>query len=341
MKIALLSGAYKNAGDFLIEKRCRALLQYCYPDAEISVLKRNDSFDGRIDELNSYDLIVFGGGPGFRKNVYPNKIPFVSNIEEVKVPCCILGWGWKEQSINTALIYKKNYFGSKMYQFIKSMDDKKAVSCRDWYTKRMLDNQGFKNVRMTGCPAWYDVDVVNNLTYKGCSLAGKENPYIIVSDAAFPKNIKQTEKLISILRGIYPKARIKLLLHRGITSQNSYLSGKDIMEKYCYECEDISGSVDGFSQYDECDLHIGFRVHAHIYNLSHGNTTILINEDARGFGVNDALGLPNIVIDKYLDKTVEDAIEYVVTTKGNCYNNAASNMKKYFGEMTEYIKGLL
>ena len=41
-------------------------------------------------------------------------------------------------------------------------------------------------------------------------------------------------------------------------------------------------------------MHIGFRVHAHIYNLSKRNRTILLEEDGRGAGVNQALGLSNI-----------------------------------------------
>lgn len=35
MNIALLSGAYKNAGDFLIERRMMELLQYVFHEATI------------------------------------------------------------------------------------------------------------------------------------------------------------------------------------------------------------------------------------------------------------------------------------------------------------------
>ena len=41
-------------------------------------------------------------------------------------------------------------------------------------------------------------------------------------------------------------------------------------------------------------MHVGYRVHAHIYNLSRRGTSILIEEDARGAGVNDALNLRHI-----------------------------------------------
>ena len=58
---------------------------------------------------------------------------------------------------------------------------------------------------------------------------------------------------------------------------------------------DISYGVDGFKIYDDCDLHLGYRVHAHIYNLSKRNISVLLEEDGRGAGANSALKLNNII----------------------------------------------
>ncbi len=342
MKIALMSGAYKNAGDFLIEKRSKEVLQYGYPEAEITIFKRNISYDDRVDELNSYDAIVFGGGPGFQKNIYPDRTPFVSNLEDIKVPCAVLGWGWKGKNIKNETIYKKNRFTPEMYNFISFLNKPgNSISCRDWYTVQMLNEYGFKDVAMTGCPAWYEVEMVKDLKYKGCTLGNSDAPYIIVSDAAFPKNIKYTGKLIEIIREKFPKARIKLLLHRGITDGNKYLTEPGFTERLNYEFEDISGSAAGFAQYDECDLHIGFRVHAHIYNLSHGNTTILINEDARGFGVNGIMGISDIAIDKYLKKNINILIDNVINSKGIMFCASSEVIKNQFDRMQEFVQGIV
>lgn len=64
MKIALLSGAFVNAGDFLIEQRSKVLLETNIPNVQVDVLKRNRCYDDKIDMLNGYDMIVFGGGMG-------------------------------------------------------------------------------------------------------------------------------------------------------------------------------------------------------------------------------------------------------------------------------------
>lgn len=341
MKIALMSGAYKNAGDFLIEYRSKGLLEKVYPEATINVLKRDLSYDDRIDELNSYDAIVFGGGPGFQRNIYPDKIPFVSDLDSIKVPCSIIGWGWKSKNIKNSSVYSKTVFTPNMIKFIDFMDkDKNSMSCRDWYTKQMMNNYGYQNVVMTGCPAWYDTNIVEDLKYKGCSL-NKSTPYIIVSDAAFRRNTRYTLVLIETIRKLYPDSRIKLLLHRGINTINEFLIKKENLMRYNYEYEDISGNVDGFSQYDECDLHIGFRVHAHIYNLSHGNTTLLINEDARGYGVNDALGLPNIPLDRYFCRGVESQIQIINQSEGTYYNNSCNAIKNQYNQMIKYLKGII
>lgn len=63
-------------------------------------------------------------------------------------------------------------------------------------------------------------------------------------------------------------------------------------------------------------------MHAHIYNLSRENVSILLNEDARGAGVNNALSLKNInltlykmfknTVDKYLEEKLNDYLNFII-----------------------------
>ena len=146
--------------------------------------------------------------------------------------------------------------------------------------------------------------------------------------------------LLEIIRTAYPQAHIKVLLHRGITQHNKWLTEKQNQIKIQYEIDTISGSSEGFQQYETCDLHIGFRVHAHIYNLSMGTPSILINEDARGNGVNDALGLRNVSIDKYLDKQLCNYFEYLAATDLQQYRQSCEAIKFYYTAMQKYIEEL-
>ncbi len=122
MKIALMSGAYVNAGDFLIEQRCLRLLEKYLPKAQVDVWKRNISCEGRQEELRAYDLIVFGGGPGYQKNLYPDAVPFVSDLSSLKTPVVIMGWGWKGKDISDQSIYKQR-LSESMIRFVKNAEN--------------------------------------------------------------------------------------------------------------------------------------------------------------------------------------------------------------------------
>lgn len=61
MNVALLSGAYKNAGDYLIVHRCEALIKHIFPGCTITEYERRKSLDDKINELNKMDVLILGG----------------------------------------------------------------------------------------------------------------------------------------------------------------------------------------------------------------------------------------------------------------------------------------
>ena len=46
--------------------------------------------------------------------------------------------------------------------------------------------------------------------------------------------------------------------------------------------------------YDEAEIHVGYRLHAHLYFLSHRKPSFLLEEDGRGRGASEALGLRGV-----------------------------------------------
>lgn len=207
---------------------------------------------------------------------------------------------------------------------------------------------------MTGCPAWYDLDFVGRL-HVDRKQAKSDAPYICISDAAFQSHKWMLPLLAAHLRRKYPKAEILLVFHRGMEGRGEALESNLFLEKYRLGCKDISGSAEGFSVYDACDFHIGFRVHAHIYSLSRGKVSVLINEDARGNGVNDALGIQNICLPaqgrlsraalprknmRALLKAVDDYLEYLSDTDYLQYEHACSNIQYYYERMVKFVWNL-
>lgn len=355
MKIALMSGAYVNAGDFLIENRTRLLLERFLEKADVHILKRNLKYDSKINELNDYDLIVFGGGPGYQRNIYPQSIPFISELQALHTPVILLGWGWKGRAATEKYLYHLS-FSEQTRMFLRFIESGGApFGCRDWYTARFLKNQGFHHTIMTGCPAWYDLDCIDHLKINKVWKSENASPFICISDPAYELNIPVMKFLVIHLRENHPNARIQMVFHRGLKNRDLLLQ-HDFLEKYNVTYTDISGNAEGFQQYDKCHLHIGFRVHAHIYSLSRGNISVLLNEDARGTGVNDALGIQNICLKPYnrvfhrkidheeinlLMKTVDDYLQYISDTDCLQYKNACTNIRFYYSIMQNFIKDLM
>ena len=287
MKISLLSGAYKNAGDFLIVDRCKKLLKNEFPDASITEYKRNIPLDKYVSDINDTDVLVFAGGPAYVEYLYPEIMPLVKDLDEIKIPFFAMAMGWRGHNGLPKTIYTQQ-FSDRTWKLMKRFErDGFSIGCRDVHTTAMLRHLGIHNTIMTGCAAWYDINTINSHAEK--YHGGGKIHRILISDPAQKINHNQCIEVIKLIRRLFPDSEISFVFHRGI---NEKLANK--VKSMDINIVDISSSKDGFEIYDSCDLHIGYRVHAHIYNLSHMNRSILIEEDGRGSGVNESLGLRHI-----------------------------------------------
>ena len=293
MKIAVLSGADKNAGDFLIVHRSKELLRNFFPGYELIDFARNGSLQTRLDELNECSLIVFAGGPGYVPNMYPGRFPLVDNLDDIKPPIMALGMGGYTPSANLSGIR----FSEGSHKLLSRIEhDGFGLGCRDLLTVELLRANGYESGLFTGCPAWYDLSKVS----EGSLLKhpeGSDIRTIAISDPAEMANIDAVRFLVEQLSTIFPDARLKLVFHRGWSadgySRKALAARQSELVSWAADRNipsvDISYGWEGFHEYDDCDLHIGYRVHAHLYNVSQRKPTFLIEEDGRGYGANEAL----------------------------------------------------
>ena len=285
MKFALLSGAYKNSGDYLIEQRAKSLLQFVYPDSEILVCLRSEIMQ-RVDEINSCDAVVLAGGPIFMRNL-EKYLPLDVCMDDITPPISVLGGGWYGTGGGNNQIYGYR-FTKKTARFLHKIDEQGGIlSVRDWMTYELLQNQQFQNVVMTGCPAWYDPAYVHETELRSSGRIKK----IVISDPADKCYYSSCMELVRFLRNKYADAVLTFAFHRGISSDEKTQKLLKELEQNEALVVDLSGSAEGFSVYKDCGLHIGYRVHAHIYCLSLRYRSLLIEEDGRGAGVDQALGL--------------------------------------------------
>ena len=310
MKFVLMSGAIKNAGDFLIAERSKQLLRQVYPSAEIVTKEMRRDLIADLDEVNAASALIIGGGPAVDMHLYPQDLPLVPNLDDIKVPIFTIGLGWWGATDFLEDIYQRFYLDESTIKLFRRLERDGTIACRDWDTVRVLRRFGISDAKMTGCPAWYAEEhgqvhgreVARKLAGKGTGLT------IGISDPSKTEWLVVSEKIIDFLKKKYPEAVLRFFFHRGIRQdQNTIKKNALQYEKFSRKLEelnvdykDISYSADGFSLYDACDLHIGMRVHAHIYNLSIGHPSILFEEDSRGAGANKAFGLSRIWL--YPDK---------------------------------------
>lgn len=348
INIILLGGAYKNSGDYLIEKRAHGLIREVFPLAHIDRIARNE-ISSNIEMINKHDVAVFIGGPLLMLDL-DGYLPLDNCINDIRIPMMLLGVGWYGRYGGDSFV-NHYVFSPKTYKFLEKVDNEGfGIGCRDLHSFRCLKNQGFKNAFLTGCPAWYNLDKIDSLNVSSHHEGFKK---IVVSDPAKPYNRSSMKDVVLYLKQRYPQAEIHVVYHRGKTT--SSFNNID-----CVAVHDIAGSSDGFSIYDDCDLHVGFRVHAHIYNLSLRNKSVLIEEDGRGAGVNEILGLPSIkayndglqfqnrianLLYRKLDYSknrglVNDLDCYLTSLEETEYlymENAYRLQKNYFREMISFI----
>ncbi len=373
MKIMLLSGAYKNAGDFLIVDRSEKLLQKVFPQAEIIKQERNVPLDHDIDFINSCDYIFFAGGPGYSNWFYPDQVPFVKDLSRVKSKLAALGMGWNSRRSDAATRYGYTFTPVMKRLLERIQNDTGVLGCRDWFSVQVLKQNGLTGAKMTGCPAWYNFDCLANTQVPIQDLSQVKR--ICVSDPAFVFSYRsQALELVEYLKNKFKDAEIKFVFHRG-TAADSFTSSEtaaqtqqliEDLKQIGVWIEDISYGVEGLHIYDNCDLHIGYRVHAHIYNMSRRNFSVLLEEDCRGTGMNEALGLPSLpaystfanehsdrickmmqkilpsrLINLYTIQEVDRLLERFQSTGFIDYHNAYEKMKSTYEQMVKYLEGII
>jgi len=292
-----LTGRKKNIGDFLITDRALKILKHFKPNDDFIVIPHWKTLDDKLDLVNNSKGIIILGGPGYQENMYPGVYKLCSNLDDIKVPIYPMGMGWKGFPGDAFTVKCYKFTDSSLKLLSKISSSVKYLSTRDHQTKLVLENAGIDNVLMSGCPVWYDLDSLN-----------KDKRFLKIKKIVFTpaqdtKYKNQSVETMEILKEKYPNAIIYCSFHRGVGVVDEFTPKYDAKnteflsreaKRIGLEVVDVSYDLDKIDFYDECDFHVGYRVHAHIYFISKRMRSILIHEDGRGNGVSDALGTPGV-----------------------------------------------
>ncbi len=293
----MLQRAFKNVGDFLIAESAERILSYTFPEFNFIKLHSAKPLDDNLKEINNAAAVVICGGPGYQRDFHPKIYPLTKNLKAIKPPIIPFGLGWcsfpgDEKSM------RDFQFTDESLEAIKFIHQRiSSSSCRDFLTKSVLRRNGIENVTVTGCPSWFDLDYIGKEFQ-----APKSFKKIVFTTPQKKIYFEQARNLMKGVKKIFPQAELYCVFHRGIEADKFTTEEeaerlkflKKNAENLGYKVVDAAYDLSKIDFYRECDLHIGYRVHAHIRFLSLRKPSILVEEDSRGRGVNEALGLKGV-----------------------------------------------
>lgn len=328
-----LTGAFKNSGDYLIGHRARALLA-AHTDHEIVDFNRKEITADSYELFNKASAVLLTGGPAYQAGIYPGV--YNLDLSRLSVPVVAYGLGWKGKLGQEP---KDFSFTPDSEKFVKTIHEFPFVSsARDHLTTEVLANLGIKNTSMTGCPAWYDEEKLDqDFEEREIKTLVFSMPAVI-QDSVLP--------ILKYLAKKYPKAKKYLAFNAGFSSTRN--TGAAEITKWNSNIK-LRAKLLGFSAVSfesdfpkfleiqsSANLHVGFRVHSHIFSLSQRIASVLIAEDSRGVGQLEALGSP-VLSAKQGPKELVEQIDLQLSNQSKSVQQAVLKMRQTHKTMVEFI----
>lgn len=261
----------KNIGDQLITSCLKSLIIDNIPDADFSVVWRGDSWENIKDTVLASDHIFFAC-LAIRPRMHEKEYPYLYEILSSGIQFSIVAAGTDLPVARDIDIYKE--FSKKSIQLLCEINHRAvAFTTRGALTQEFCRKNGLDRAIFAGDIAFYN-KTYNNLTFEKDVNINK----IVISDPhRAVAYMKPMGILIDELRNTFPGAKLLVALH-GINKEvESLCELKDVGVAKIYE-----DRYSGLDIYEEADLHVGFRVHAHVSALKRKKYSYLLEQDGRG-----------------------------------------------------------
>lgn len=306
----LLTGSKNNAGDFLIKDRAKSLLTWLRPDRKLIDVDGWKPLDqSTLDVVNQSKALILMGGPALQEKMRPRVYGLTDNLSDINVPILTMGIGWYSADGGWQATHDYKLNSATLDLLARVEQSGFLSSVRDYHTLNALRCHGFSQYLMTGCPALYSKEHIDRpavLPEKVKTLGFSLGVAFRTSNRMF----RQMQEAILALRDELADVKLTVAFHHGLDKNylNSPGSSSQLhkaqarfqqwLESESIAYKDISGSAENLKQfYGDCDMHVGYRVHAHIFMSSIGKPSVLLNEDGRGKALASVLG--GVIFDAY------------------------------------------
>lgn len=267
----------KNIGDKLIEVSTKKIIEDLKGSCQFITFWRQDDLNAHLAEINSADAIIFAC-LAIRQDMFPHTYKLIDNLEKITIPMIVLSSGTsflasslENDPFATHINYAKE--DKKKLLYIASQWD--TFSCRGEITYNNLKSIGIKNAVMTGDVAFYDPRF-DKLTFK----ENKSINAIAVSTPHYPElYAKHFYTLIQKLRLKYNTAKITIFVH----GESTWIDEKKVFGLQCNIENIYKHDISSLDKYSDYDMHVGYRVHAHVSALKRRIPSYLFAIDGRAY----------------------------------------------------------
>lgn len=373
----LLETRTGNVGDDYILSACKNLLEHYKGRYNYEVYHIKDQLEKYIDEINDSDALILCGGPiyGSMENpFYPDYVKLTKNLEEIKIPIIPFGVGAFPSFDD---LHGNKYFTDKSIVALRFIHRNiKYSSVRDNITKKLLNDLGLYNVITTGCPTLFmpheSRKKIGDINIKNIAVSVGHGHFhdkrLFVPNRLSEATVKRVRdyKLIRPIRFIHKSINFDYNKNYVIKKNHSLLEAvakrfgdcnlyctlhgtgaglgydrirKRVVEELGYEIIELKNLEEMDRRYNKIDLHIGFRVHAHIWFLSRHKPSFLIHEDGRGKAFSDTFQLKNDIdwlSSDFATKIINNA-DKEIENRFSGFNNFNKQYLTYLNNMEEFM----
>lgn len=299
----LLTGSKNNAGDYLIKQRAMQLSRRYRPDRELVDLNGWEPLtDEALEVVNGSEALLLTGGPAVNTRMRPVVYALREDLDDIKVPITTFGVGWRSPDGRWSRTkqFGFNEASGQLLERIRAGGLKASV--RDFHTQNVLAGAGVTQAVMTGCPALYSIDHLG----KPLDASTRIERVTVSLGVHFARSgslAAQAKELVGAARDAFPAAELVVAFHHSLDGRYAAAYGKttelfEAQQRFlAWLTEqgigyvDLAGSAEKLLRhYGRADLHLGYRVHAHILMTSLRKPSLLLAEDGRGMALKHVLG---------------------------------------------------
>ena len=266
----------QNVGDALIEQRTTAILRDVLGVEQFDVIWREDNITSRLETINRASFLAFAC-LAIRQEMFPKKYNLPDDLSAIKPPMFALATGTRLRpaDVETNALLTNVSYDSATTKGLRNLGDRLiGFSCRGELTYNALRSLGLTELEMTGDVAFWNPQF-DRLKFE---LNSSTNS-IAISTPHNPRMYSQHfYTLVQTLRREFASAQLHLVLH----GKTPWLDLKLMEELRCNVHHVYREGVSGLDIYGSMDVHVGYRVHAHVSALSHRIPSYLLAIDSRG-----------------------------------------------------------